>query len=96
MKCCMKTNRNQILHYIVHRAIEENLSSLDSYDDLPIEKETSTAIDSMTARLYDLVDAHTDAKYQGDIEKSNQILGEIQDNEILRLLSAYHLDGGSA
>lgn len=89
-----KTKENLILRYIIHRAIEEDLSSLDSYDGKPIDKDIIDAFESMRSRLYELADLNAEAKLRGDIDKSNKILGEILNNEVMRLLSIFHFDGG--
>lgn len=94
MSTLKHTETNTVLQYIIRRAIEEDLSRLDSYEGKPIDRDIIDAMESMRSRLYKLADANAEAKMRGDIDKSNQILGEIQSNEVLRLLSVYHFDGG--
>ena len=86
----------QNICYIIKRAIDEELPDLHSYNGKPIERELSDAITAKQNEFWSLVDRNEALKnlLTGDCDKRNEVLSQINDDEVLLLLSKYHMDKG--
>lgn len=87
-------NLNLHVKYMICRAIQENLPRLDWYEDRTINPNITDVLFMWAELFWELIDDYSAAKAINDVDEMYRIITVISENEILKMLSIYHLDLG--